>query len=195
MSEVEGLTESSEEHIHHAAHSGPKWVSGVALSTAILAALAAIAALLSGSNEGEAALHQQQSSDQWAYYQAKGIKASITEARSDVFVAAGKPADAKLEEKLARYKEEQEKISEKAKDLEGERDRELHSHHIYSKGVTLFQIAIAIGAISVLTKQRRYWAVSLAFGILGLVFLVFGLNAQFGPHAAPEAEHAEHSGH
>ncbi|HEY8966786.1 MAG TPA: DUF4337 family protein, partial [Candidatus Methylacidiphilales bacterium] len=79
MSEVEGLTESSEEHIHHAAHSGPQWASWVALSTVFLAVLAAIAAFLSGFNETEALINRQLASDQWSYYQAKGLKGNTAD--------------------------------------------------------------------------------------------------------------------
>jgi len=36
----------------------------------------------------------------------------------------------------------------------------------------MFQIAIAIGAISVLTKRRKFWAISLGFRAVGLFFTV-----------------------
>jgi len=36
----------------------------------------------------------------------------------------------------------------------------------------MFQIAIAIAAISALTRKRRFWIVSLLFGVAGCVFLV-----------------------
>jgi hypothetical protein len=48
---------------------------------------------------------------------------------------------------------------------------------IFARGVTLFQIAIAIGAIAALTSRRRFWLVSLVFGAVGIVFLVQGLMA------------------
>ena len=42
----------------------------------------------------------------------------------------------------------------------------------------MFQVAIAIGAISVLTKRRGFWFVALAFGAFGVGFLVWGLILQ-----------------
>jgi hypothetical protein len=184
MSEVEGLTESSEEHIHHAAHGGgPKWISAVALSTAILATLAAICALLSGGNETEALLHQEQASNKWAYYQAKGIKSYAVQGEITTYTVAGKPVPPELPEQAAKYKEEQKEIFDAATDLETEKDFEMHSHHIYAPAITLFQVAIAIGAISVLTKRRRYFAFSLAFGIAGLACFLTGVWVQFVSHA------------
>jgi hypothetical protein len=38
----------------------------------------------------------------------------------------------------------------------------------------MFQIAIAIAAISALTRRRRFWVVSMVFGLVGSVFLVLG---------------------
>jgi hypothetical protein len=38
----------------------------------------------------------------------------------------------------------------------------------------MFQIAIAIAAISALTKRQRYWVVSMSLGAVGCVFLVLG---------------------
>jgi len=43
---------------------------------------------------------------------------------------------------------------------------------VFARGVTMFQIAIAIAAISALTTKRRFWFVSLVFGAVGCVFLV-----------------------
>ena len=37
-----------------------------------------------------------------------------------------------------------------------------------------FQIAIAIAAISALTKRRRYWLVSMTIGAIGCIFLILG---------------------
>jgi len=81
MEEAEVPLEHLQEEIHHhAEHGGTPWISWVALSTAVLAVLAAIAGLLSGSHANEAMMNQIEASDQWGYYQAKSIKASVLEA-------------------------------------------------------------------------------------------------------------------
>ena len=175
MEEVEGLTESSEETIHEHAHSGPKWASWVALSTALLAALAAISGSLSSHNETEAMLNRVAASNKWNYYQAKGNKGEVAEATNNMLLADGKPANPDLLDQIARDKDKQEKASEEATELDTESGIELKRHETFSYGVTLFQVAIAISAISILTKKRRYWGVSLVFGAGGLFFLIFGL--------------------
>ena len=82
MEEAEVPLEHLQEHVHHSAeHGGAAWISWVALSTAILAVLAAIAGLLSGKHVNEAMMNQIEASDQWSYYQAKSIKAAVLDAK------------------------------------------------------------------------------------------------------------------
>jgi hypothetical protein len=171
MEEAEVPLEHLHEHIHHhAEHGGEVWISWVALSTALLAVLAAIAGLLSGKNANEAMMSQIQASDQWAYYQAKSTKPSVLDAKMSLTGAATE-AD---KEKAAQYQEEQTEIKREAEDRQAEARTNFHKHEVFARGVTLFQIAIAIAAISALTRRRRFWLVSLAFGAGGLVFLVLG---------------------
>src|ERR1700730_10305729 len=103
MEEAEVPLEHLHEEIHHQAeHGSAPWISGVALSTAILAVLAAITGLLSGMHANEAMMDQIRASDQWAFYQAKSIKAAVLEAKTTLAEAATE----KDEEKKAQYKDD-----------------------------------------------------------------------------------------
>ena len=164
--------EKTQEHIkEHAQESGEKWIMGVALSTAILAAVAAIASLLAGQHINEGMISQIRASDNWAYYQAKGIKASLLESKMELLAAQGKESGGADKEKIAKYATEQEDISKEARGLEREADEHIQRHERLASAVTLFQIGIAISAIAVLTKKRLFWFVGLAVGCGGLVFL------------------------
>jgi hypothetical protein len=172
MEEAEVPLESVQEHVHHQAeHSRERWIAWVALSTAILAVLAAIAGLLSGQHANEAMMNQIEASDQWAYYQAKGIKAAVLDAKMNLSGAPNEQDRAKAE----RYQEEQNEIQNEARTKETEARANFHKHETFAHGVTMFQIAIAVAAISALTAKRRFWLVSLIFGAAGCVFLVLGL--------------------
>ena len=174
MEEAEVPLEDLQEHVQHTAeHGGPSWISWVALSTAILAVLAAIAGLLSGSHANEAMMSQIEAADHWAFYQAKGIKASVLDAKMSLSGTSTEQDHAKAE----RYQEEQNEIQAEAKKKEREAKQNFHQHEVFARGVTMFQIAIAIAAISALTKKRRFWIVSLLFGAVGGVFLVLGFLA------------------
>ena len=175
MEEAEVPLEGLHEHVQHSAeYSGEAWISWVALSTAILAVFAAIAGLLSGKHANEAMMSQIEAADHWAYYQAKGIKASVLDAKMTLSGAPNEQDRAKAE----RYQEEQADIQKEAQKKEAEAKENFHRHEVLARGVTMFQIAIAIAAISALTKKRRFWMVSLAFGGVGCVFLALGMMAR-----------------
>src|SRR3989442_131860 len=101
--ETDKLREAVQEEL---GREGGSFLRRIALTTAVLAAIAAIAALQAGStaNEAlvlktEAARLQAEASDQWAYYQAKGIKLAVAQATEAPWRAHGKrPAADGLEE-------------------------------------------------------------------------------------------------
>src|SRR5438132_13308202 len=113
-------------------------------------------------------MNQIEASDQWSYYQAKSIKASVLDAKISL---AGTPNESD-QSKRDRYEKEQEEIKSEAERKEAAAKANFHKHEVFARGVTMFQIAIAIAAISALTKKRQFWIVSLIFGLVGCVFLV-----------------------
>jgi hypothetical protein len=174
MEEAEVPLESLHEDVHHSAeHSGERWISWVALSTAVLAVLAAIAGLLSGKHANEAMMSQIEASDQWNFYQAKSIKASVLDAKMSLATAPDEKDRARAE----RYEKEQEEIKSEAERKQADAKTNFHRHEVFARGVTMFQIGIAIAAISALTKKRRFWIVSLLFGAAGCVFAILGAIA------------------
>jgi len=180
MEEPEVPLEQVHEHLEHQAHHEPdSFIPKVALSTAIIAAFAAISSLLAGDHANEAMVSQIQSSDKWAYYQAKSIKASVLGAKIAMIESLDKKPNPKDEEKLAEYGKDQEEISKEATALEHEAKEHLERHKKLASGVTLLQIAIAIGAISALTKRKAFWGVSLLFGLGGVGFLLTELFSVF----------------
>lgn len=74
--------------------------------------------------------------------------------------------------KRDRYEKQQEEIKSEAERKEAAAKTNFHKHEVFARGVTMFQIAIAIAAISALTKKRKFWIVSLLFGIVGCAFLL-----------------------
>jgi poly(3-hydroxybutyrate) depolymerase len=160
-------------------HDGGRLIRVIAVTTAIFAAIAAVAALMAGGTanealilETEATRHQAEASDQWAYYQAKGIKAAVQEASRTSWLSIGKEPPSQYADSQKRYVKEQAEIAKKAKEKEAERDakaaeaeRLLHRHHRFANSVALFQVAIALGAIAALSRNRWIWFASLVLGL------------------------------
>jgi len=175
--EIEVPTEHLHEHMEHQAqHSPERWIVFVALSSALLAVFAAASALLAGHHANEAMIEQIQASDQWAFYQAKGIKAAVLDCKIELLGGLGKQVSENDREKIRRYKDEQANIQAEAQDKATASAMHLKRHNTLAKGVTLFQIAIALGAIAALTKRKALWLISMALGVAGLFFFVLGLG-------------------
>jgi Domain of unknown function (DUF4337) len=165
---------------------GGRFLRQIALTTAILAVCASVASLQAGSTVNEALVLktestrlQAEASDQWAYYQAKGLKAAIKEAAASSWAASGKPEPAEYAKQVTRYEDEQKEIQAKAREIEQERDQKdkeaavlLARHHGFAAAVALFQVSIALGAIAALTRNRLVWYGSVAVGAAGLVMIV-----------------------
>jgi Domain of unknown function (DUF4337) len=181
--DTDSLREKIDEEREKRGGSLLRWVS---LTTAILAALAAIASLKAGSTVNEALVLktdatrlQAQASDQWAYYQAKGIKGAVAQSELNTWQAAGKSAPPGLSEESKRYVAQQDSISKRATELEHQRDeksdeaeRLLSQHEIFAAAVALLQISIALGAIAALTSSRLVWFGSIGLGAVAAVLLL-----------------------
>lgn len=184
--DTDKLREAIDEEIEKEGKGGARLLRWIALTTAILAALAAIASLEAGATVNEALVLktestklQSQASDQWAYYQAKRIKADVVQASATSWTATGKTPPASIASETARYSAQQDTIREKAKELENERDAKsreadelLERHHHYAGAVALFQVAIALGAIAALTRVRAVWLGSMVVGGAGIVLAI-----------------------
>jgi hypothetical protein len=169
------LEQSQEAIVHHAHAATEKWIMGVALTAALLAVFAAVTALMAEHHANEAMLDQIRCSDQWNYYQSKGIKLHLLQTKTELLTALGKTADKEDLANVQKYMKEQKKIKEDADGEQKKSKAHLRKHTVLSGSVTLFQIGIAVGAISVLTKRKSFWFTSVVFGVIGVALLLVGM--------------------
>jgi hypothetical protein len=187
--EIENPLEAKE-HLDELAHHGhggehsQGWTRYLAMTTALIAVLAAVASLLAGNWANDALLHkneallaQTQASDQFAYYQAKGIKKALAEFQ---FAQTKDPAE---QAQIDKYGEQQTEIKKTADEdvaKVGEADKaaeeQLEKHHHGALSVTLFQIAIALSAMSALLRRKSFWAFSVGLATAGSAFLGFAIS-------------------
>ena len=157
---------------HHANEHGGGHLTRVALTTALIAALAAVTGYLEGERADEALIEQIHAADHWSYYQAKSIKSAVLSSKIDTLQGlTGKAPSAADQEKLGRYEEEMKEIKHQAEEKQSEASHRLAQRTLLATGVTLFQISIAIGAISAVTRKEYLWYGSIVFGMGGLIIL------------------------
>jgi hypothetical protein len=181
MAEEYEVPAHHEQHLEHEAHHGPGLSQQIAIFTAILATLGAIISYQGGHTQNEAlyykndaVLNRSLAADQWAYYQAKGIKEQMAEAQAE---NAADPARAAFfKDKAQKYAAEKEDIKKKAEEFDRKAEEAnvhsehaLHPHEKLALAMTLIQIAISAASITALTRKKWLFglaAVSAAGGVL-----------------------------
>jgi hypothetical protein len=180
---MEDPTEEVQKHLHEQAHEGhDPSLMRIALSSALIAVFAAIASLLSEHQVNEALVTQLRASDQWAYYQAKGIKHNLLETQVEVLTALGKTPGKDLDTMKAgveKYKKDQDEIAKDATREQDDSARALHAHETLSYSVTVLQVAIGLSAVAALTRRRWLWFASMAIAAVGLGLLGWGAWVAF----------------
>ena len=178
-------TDKLREHIAEEADRGGAPLRRIALTTALLAVFATLAALKAAATINTALMLstqgtrlQAEASDQWAFYQAKGLRAGLEDAASAAWLAQGKEPPPEYADKREHYAAEQKEIEANARNKERERDEKLvesdhllHAHHGFANAVAIFQVSIALGAVAALTRSQGVWLSSPRLGAGGLVLL------------------------
>ncbi len=161
----------------HEEHEGNPFLIPVSVTISILAVLVAGVTLLGHRAHTEELLLQSQATDQWSYYQAKNIRLHEMQGFADMLATLA-PADKektataaeKYKKEVERYEGDKEDISEKAKDLEKERDFVSRRADRFDGGEGLIEVGLVICSMTLLTKRRLYWFAGMLIGAGGVAF-------------------------
>jgi hypothetical protein len=173
--------------VEHAGQHGDPFAGRIAVMTAIFATIGAMFGYMGGATQNaallyknEAAIRRAEASDQWNFYQAKSSKQNIAELGSTLTTG---DAQAKYLREAERYRKEKEEILPEAKKLEDaskaaelESEASMHVHHRWAQATTFIQIAIALAAITILTRNKglqyaSYGVAATAVAIGALAYL------------------------
>jgi hypothetical protein len=175
---VHGPHDHEVEHV--AQHGGDNFTSRLAVMTAVLSTVGAIFGYLGGHSQNaallyknEAAIQKTSASNQWNYYQAKSNKQNLAEL--SIVLTSGEARE-KYAQEVSRYKSEKddikaaaEKLEALSRDADAQSVAEMHVHERWALATTLLQIAIALSAITLLTRKR--WLLAGVYGATGLGLL------------------------
>ncbi len=178
--------EHAAQHAHSADADHGSMTNRIAMATAIIATVGAIFSYMGGATQAnagliknDAAIKKTEAANQWAYYQSKSTKQSVTELARDLAPDNRKP---ELQTRLDRYEQEKNDIKRKAEALEAQSmaldeqsEQQMHQHHRWAQATTVLQVAIALAAIALLT--RRKWLQWGMYGVAGLGIAIGALAA------------------
>jgi Domain of unknown function (DUF4337) len=168
-----------QEHAEHG-HNNPT-LAPVSLTMAVLAVLVAVASLLGHRAHTEEVVLQAKSSDQWAYYQAKNIRAHEDDLFSELAAVINSNdagAVTKFREKYAqeaeRYKHDKEEIQNEARKLEREVATERKRADRYDLAEVFLEIGLVITSITLLSGRRIFWHLGIVLSVVGVAVAVSG---------------------
>ena len=167
------------EHAEHAKEDPT--LAPISVTMAILAVLVAVVTLLGHRAHTEEVVLQAKASDQWAYYQAKNIRRHQDEIVGDVTAVqptTDAAALAKLRQRYSdeasRYKNDQDEISDKAKELEAEVATERNRADRYDLAEVFLEVGLVITSITLLSGRRLFWLAGILLGIVGIALAATG---------------------
>ena len=168
-----------QEHAEHAKHDPS--LAPVSLTMAVLAVLVAVVSLLGHRASTEEVVLQAKATDQWAFYQAKSIRRHTDELFTDltsVQATTDAALAAKLREKYsqeaARYKDDQKKIEDDARELEAEVATQQTRADRFDLAEVFLEIGLVITSITLLSGRRIFWWLGLVFGAVGVAISATG---------------------
>lgn len=186
MDTIEQAQEGIEKahHVHEEAERGSaaKWI---AVAIAAMAASLALAELGEKAAQTAYVAENIAVSDDWAFYQAKLMRATALGAEADVLESLPAASDPAVHTRIAATRKEEarlrddpkggdgvKQLAEEAKRLEGVRNHAFHRMHQYETVVGALQIAILITSVSLLLRSRL---LTVGASGLGAAAIVYGL--------------------
>ena len=152
-----------------------KGLAPVSLTMAVVAVLVATVSLLGHRSHTEEILLQNQTTDKWAYYQAKNLRLNNLQALNKVMSALeGKNEKAEQVQKdfeadIERYTEDKNKAQEEGHELEAELRHETQRANRFDLGEVFLEIALVVTSITLLTGRKFYWGMGMVFAVAGIV--------------------------
>jgi hypothetical protein len=168
-----------------------KWVKGIAITTTVLAVVAAIAGSRSSYFVAKAQLLTALEGSQWNYYQAKSIKEDLFDTQQKAFQSDMQGATTAGQrdflnktindytKSIARYDQEKALIQKQAQDTNKENTLIVKRGGQFSLAVVFAQIGIMLSSVGALLKRKEIWIVGLVIGFISLIFLANGFLLVF----------------
>ncbi len=163
-----------------------KWMQGIAITTTVLAVVAAIGSSRSAYFIAKAQLLTAQEGSQWSYFQAKSIKQNLMEMQKKSFEiqllgstspeqrAAFTKDIAEASANITRYDTEKAQIKKQAEDTNKENTLVVRRGSQFSLSVVFAQIGIMLSSVGALLKRRDMWIVGLIIGAISIFFIANG---------------------
>jgi Domain of unknown function (DUF4337) len=172
---MERAHETIEGHAHHT----DPWARGVAVLVSVLAAALALTEIGGKAAQTAYLTHHVTLSNDWAFYQAKNLRAIVRTSEADLLASLPDAQDSSIQDRIkqaqdyaARMRDDpaggegMKQLAATAKQEETERDEAAHRYHNYEYAVGALEIAIVLASVSVVTRIR---GMTIGAGVIGVI--------------------------
>jgi hypothetical protein len=161
----------------------------VAVLVGVLSVALAVCALMQKTAESEYAIHQQETSDLWTFYQNKNLRASVLTTQISLLETSPNATEAAIVDRIKRAQEQvarlrddpsvegMKQVAERAQKAAEERDRNHHRASTIGSGILAIQIALVVASAAAATHTR---VLAVAAGVVGMAGASYAAVAAFG---------------
>lgn len=175
---------------HHAHEHGDTSARTIAVLVSVLAAILAIAGIGEKSAQNSYLTHHIAASDDWAFYQAKNVRALMRGTEADILESLPTAKDPAVQTRItaardyeARMRDDakagdgMKQLASRAQQDEAAREVAFHRYHWLELVVGALEIAIVLASVSVVTRIRP---LAIGAGVIGMVAAVGGVAVVAG---------------
>jgi hypothetical protein len=161
---------------HDRGESGSKsWHRKVALSTLLLALLAALGGLLAGITAHESNQEQIAEIISLTVLEGDRVSVEVLKAKHEILISMGETLD---EAEISAIQAIEAEIDQKREEIVEEESLArafAQTHLIFAVAVTLLAVGISVSGMSVVIEQKWLWGVGMIFGVVGAVGVILGI--------------------
>jgi hypothetical protein len=174
---VSEAMERAHETIHEHAPHTDGWARGVAVLISALAAALALTDIGGKAAQTAYITHHVEVSNDWAFYQAKNLRAVVLASEATVLASLPGAAEPAAQERIKAALANSERMRDdpaagdgmkqlaaRAQEVEIERNEAAHRYHNYEYAVGLLELAIVLASVSVVIRVR---AMTIGAGVIG----------------------------
>jgi hypothetical protein len=178
---MERAHETIEEHGH-----SDGWARGVAVLVSVLAAVLALTEIGGKAAQNAYLTDHVALSNNWAFYQAKNLRAVVRTSEADLLASLPNAADPTIQARIkdanqyaARMRDDpasgdgMKQLAVTAKQQEDARDEALERYHNYEYAVGALEIAIVLASVSIVTRMRP---LTIGAGCIGAIAAALSLG-------------------
>ena len=157
------------------AHQGPKWHRQVALSSLILALLAALSGLLAGLTASQELHVRTQEIMDVTRLESERVNVQVLRTKHELLEGLGRAPDPDELAQIQAYEDEVEALAAELAAEERQDERTGSTHLILAIAVMLLSVGITLGGMAIVVEEKFLWYAGLVVGAAGILGLVLGV--------------------